>query len=122
MRNKKWMLCSMIALVAFFMFSCSKTNHDQQNAGEGDLHLPPLDPTLVQQGQQVFRYETFGDETFWTDVLQMNKVIETAVDPTTALSVGLKVDASAIPAAVVAGIQNGTISLTDPQTTLALYH
>jgi mono/diheme cytochrome c family protein len=79
-----------------------------------------LDQELVKQGQQVFRYWTFGDETFWTDVLQMNKVIETAVDPTTALSVGLKVDATAIPAAVVAGIQDGSVSLTDPQTTLAL--
>jgi len=50
----------------------------------------------------------------------MNKVIEAAVDPTTALSVGLKVDATAIPAAVVAGIRDGSVSLTDPQTTLAL--
>jgi hypothetical protein len=79
-----------------------------------------LDPALVQQGQQVFRYWTFGDETFWTDQLHMNQVIETAVSPKTALAVGLKVDATALPAAVVAGIQNGSISLDDPQTTLAL--
>ena len=50
----------------------------------------------------------------------MNNVIESAVDPTTALSVGLKVDADALPPTVVAGIQDGSISLTDPQTTLAL--
>jgi len=42
------------------------------------------------------------------------------VDPTTALTVGLKVDADALPAAVVTGIQNGSISLTDPATTIAL--
>src|SRR5690242_8533230 len=52
--------------------------------------LPKLDPTLVAQGKDIFRYDTFGDETFWTDTLQMNQVIEAAVDPTTALSVGLK--------------------------------
>ena len=109
-----------VLVAALALFSCSKTDKGHLPPGEGELNLPPLDNKLVQQGQQVFRYETFGDETFWTDVLQMNKVIETAVDPTTALSVGLKVDASAIPAAVVAGIQNGTVSLTDPQTTLAL--
>lgn len=109
-----------VLVAALTLFSCSKTDKGHLPPGEGELNLPPLDTKLVQQGQQVFRYETFGDETFWTDVLQMNKVIETAVDPTTALSVGLKVDASAIPAAVVAGIQNGTVSLTDPQTTLAL--
>ena len=42
------------------------------------------------------------------------------VDPTTALEVGLKVDSEALPPAVVTGIQNGSISLTDPATTLAL--
>ncbi|GAO43035.1 hypothetical protein [Flavihumibacter petaseus] len=74
----------------------------------------------MNQGKEIFRFETFGDETTWTDVLKMNQVIETAVDPTTALSVGLKVDAAALTAAVVGGIQDGSISLTDPQTTLAL--
>jgi hypothetical protein len=77
------------------------------------------DTDLVAQGKQTFRYDTFGDETKWTDVLRMNEAIST-VDPTTALSVGLKVDSEALPAAVVTGIQNGSISLTDPATTVAL--
>ena len=82
--------------------------------------LPPLDPALVAQGKDIFRFSTFGDETFWTDTLQMNTVIQSAVDPTTALTVGLKVDAAALPATVVAGIKDGSISLTDPATTVAL--
>ena len=118
--KKKFMVPTLLLIAAFSLFSCNKIDFGNLPPGEGDLHLPPLDPKLVQQGQQVFRFWTFGDESFWTDTLQMNKVIEAAVDPTTALSVGLKVDASAIPASVVAGIQNGTVSLTDPQTTLAL--
>jgi hypothetical protein len=81
---------------------------------------PPLDPALVAQGRQIFREDTFGDEVFWTDVLGMHDVIASAVDPTTALSVGLKVDAEALPPAVVQGIQDGSISLTDPATTVAL--
>lgn len=81
---------------------------------------PPLDPALVAQGKEIFRTDTFGDEAFWTDVLHMNTVIASAVDPTTALSVGLKVDAEALPPAVVQGIQNGSISLTAPATTVAL--
>jgi mono/diheme cytochrome c family protein len=81
---------------------------------------PPLNPELQSQGQDVFRFETFGDETQWTDTLKMNEVIQAAVDPTTALSVGLKVDAEALPAQVVAGVQDGSISLTSPATTLAL--
>jgi len=79
-----------------------------------------VDPTLAAQGQNIFRFDTFGDESFWTDVLQMNQVIQSAVDPVTALSVGLKVDADALPAAVVAGIQDGSVSLTSPDTTIAL--
>jgi mono/diheme cytochrome c family protein len=78
------------------------------------------DAALVAQGQEIFRSDTFGDEALWTDALHMNDVIASAVDPTTALSVGLKVDAEALPPAVVQGIQNGSISLTDPATTVAL--
>ena len=75
---------------------------------------------LVAQGKQIFRFDTFGDETQWTDMLRMHEVIRTAVDPTTALSVGLKVDAQALPPAVVSGIQNGSVDLRSPATTVAL--
>lgn len=81
---------------------------------------PPDDSELVAQGREVFRFDTFGDETQWTDTLRMHEVIAAAVDPVTALSVGLKVDAEALPAEVVAGIQDGTISLTSTDTTIAL--
>ena len=75
---------------------------------------------LVAQGTQIFRFDTFGDEIQWSDTLRMHEVIGAAVDPVTALSVGLKVDAEALPPAVVLGIQNGTIDLTSPATTVAL--
>jgi mono/diheme cytochrome c family protein len=74
---------------------------------------------LVAEGKQTFRFDTFGDETKWTDALRMNEVVS-AVDPTTALSVGLKVDSDALPATVVAGIKDGSVSLTDPATTVTL--
>ena len=75
---------------------------------------------LVKQGRQIFRFDTFGDERQWTDVLRLHEVIAAAVDPVTALSVGLKVDAEALPAAVVAGIRNGSVDLKSPATTIAL--
>ena len=75
---------------------------------------------LIAQGKEIFRFDTFGDETQWSDTLRMHEVIAKAVDPTTALSVGLKVDAEALPAAVVQGIQNGSIDLKSPDTTIVL--
>ena len=118
--KKKLVIPALLLVAAFSLFSCNKKDLGHVPPGKGELHLPPLDPALVQQGQQVFRYETFGDETFWTDQLHMNEVIEAAVSPKTALAVGLKVDASALPPTVVDAIQKGQVNLDDPQTTLAL--
>lgn len=80
----------------------------------------PIDQALIDQGREIFRFDTFGDETQWSDQLRMHEVIAAAVDPVTALSVGLKVDAEALPAQVVQGIEDGTISLTSTATTIAL--
>jgi mono/diheme cytochrome c family protein len=80
----------------------------------------PMNPALIASGQTIFRFDTYGDQTFWTDTLRMHEVIRTSVSPATALSVGLKVDVDALPGAVKAGIQNGSINLTNPATTVAL--
>jgi hypothetical protein len=80
----------------------------------------PLNPALIAQGKRIFRFETYGNETFWTDTLRLHEVIRTAVSPKTALSVGLKVDIDALPAQIRAGLQAGTINLDDPATTVAL--
>ncbi|MFN2461445.1 MAG: hypothetical protein ABR591_12270, partial [Candidatus Velthaea sp.] len=75
---------------------------------------------LIKQGQGIFRSDTFGDEAFWTNTLQMNAVIQSAVSPKTTLSVGLKVDADALPADVVAALQSGAVDLNSPATTVTL--
>jgi len=88
--------------------------------GSQATKAPTVDEALAEHGKAIFRFDTFGDETLWTDRLRMHEVIATAIDPTTALAVGLKVDADALPAAVVRGIQDGTVDLKDPATTVAL--
>ena len=80
----------------------------------------PLDPALVAQGKTVFRLDTYGDETFWTDTLRMHEVIAAAVSPATALSVGLKVDLDTLPQAVRDAIVAGQVDLNSPATTVAL--
>jgi mono/diheme cytochrome c family protein len=76
-------------------------------------------PRNSPDGQAIFRFDTFGDEQLWTDVLRMNEVVAT-VSPATALSVGLKVDAGALPPAVIRALRAGQIDLNDPAVTLTL--
>ena len=79
-----------------------------------------LSPLTLAAGRRVFRFETFGDEQFWTDTARMHEVVQKSVSPTTALSVGLKVDADAIPPDVAQAIREGKVDLNSPATTLAL--
>jgi hypothetical protein len=69
----------------------------------------------ADDGQSIFRFDTFGDEQLWTDVLQMNQVIQSSVSPAKALAVGLKVDSTVLPADFLA-----THSVNDPATTVEL--
>ena len=72
-----------------------------------------------RSGQAIFRYDTFGDEQLWTDVLRMHEVIA-AVNPATALAVGLKVDVEALPRKIIAALRAGQVDLTDPAVTIEL--
>jgi mono/diheme cytochrome c family protein len=72
-----------------------------------------------QTGQQIFRFDTFGDEQLWTHVLRMHEAVAT-VDPATALAVGLKVDLDALPPSIVEALRAGQVDLTSPAVTKAL--
>ena len=83
---------------------------------------------MMKEGQETFRFNTFGDEDFWGDTLKLHQAIEGAklggvgpgVSPATALAVGLKVDVDALPASLIAALEAGKVNLNDPATTLAL--
>jgi mono/diheme cytochrome c family protein len=75
---------------------------------------------VLERGQEIFRFDTFGDERFWTDTLRMHEVIQAAVTPSVALSVGLKVDADALPREVKDALAAGQVNLNSTATTLAL--
>lgn len=57
----------------------------------------PVSSAKTPDGKSIFRFDTFGDEQFWTGTLRMHEVIQAAVSPAAALGVGLKVDAAALP-------------------------
>ncbi len=90
---------------------------------------------MIDEGRRTFRFDTFGDEAFWGDTLQLHKAIEgtgfvggvatpdlklNGVSPKTALAVGLKVDVDALPDALKRQLAAGRVNLDDPATTLAL--
>jgi hypothetical protein len=83
---------------------------------------------LVRQGKQTFRFDTFGDQSFWGGTLQLNKAIAGAkhggvgpgLSPKQALALGLKVDVNALPKSLQQAILAGKVNLNDPGVTLAL--
>jgi hypothetical protein len=112
---------------------------EAQSTGSGHKSVASTSPTgdrliehhaqeMIERGRQTFRYDTFGSEAFWGDKLQLHKAIAGekhgglggGVSPKTALAVGLKVDADALPDAVKQQIKDGKVNLDDPATTLAL--
>lgn len=93
---------------------------DRQISGNADR--------MMEQGREIFRFDTFGDEAFWGDTLRLHQAIQgekfggvgPGVSPRTALAVGLKVDADALPISLVRQLRRGRVNLDDPATTLAL--
>jgi hypothetical protein len=83
---------------------------------------------MMKEGQQVFRFDTFDDQTFWGDALRLHQAIEgtkfggvgPGLSPNAALSVGLKVDVDALPASLIEQLMQGKVNLDDPAVTLAL--
>ena len=77
------------------------------------------EPNKESDGREIFRFDTFGDEQLWTNVLRMHEVLAT-VDPATALSVGLKVDVDALPLRLISALRADQVDRTDPAVTAAL--
>src|SRR5262249_6058452 len=109
--------------LAVMMASAAPTPHGGADA-ENARHAQ----AMLDEGKRTFRYDTFGSEAFWGDALGLHKAIAgeknggvgPGVSPKTALSVGLKVDADALPGELKKQLAAGKVNLDDPATTLAL--
>ena len=80
---------------------------------------PQFGSAMSKNGQEIFRYDTFGDEQLWTDTLRMHEALA-GVTPAVALSVGLKVDVDALPPPVIAALVAGQLNVNDPRVTRRL--
>jgi len=124
-----------ILFVGVFLFAALTLLHESSLlAEEGPEHsrddkkVDRQAQATLDLGKQIFRFDTFGDEAWWGDTLKLHQAIAGArnggvgpgVSPKTALAVGLKVDADALPDALKKQIKAGKVDLDDPATTLAL--
>lgn len=94
--------------------------HATAAQGSFDETIGLHEADLMQNGRQIFRFDTFGDERFWSDTLKLPQAIAAGVSPATALAVGLKLDVDMVPRPILSAIANGAINLQDPANTLAL--
>ena len=121
---------AIFAAVLLLVTAVVVTRHSLPVRAESTKSNPVVENAAqkIEQGQQTFRFDTFGDEVFWGDTLKLHQAIEGAklggvgpgVSPATALAVGLKIDVDALPRHLVEEIEKGKVNLSDPAVTLAL--
>jgi hypothetical protein len=105
-----------------------KSMKQEPQLSEFDRVISENTQQMIEEGRQIFRSDTFGDEAFWGDTLKLHQAIAGAklggvgpgVSPKTALAVGLKVDVDALPPALVEQLKAGKVDLDNSATTLAL--
>ena len=126
------LLIGFVLLIGLGLGTREPANAEEQTSrkalSENDRQISAHAQRMMDEGREIFRFDTFGSEAFWGDALQLHKAIAgeknggvgVGVSPKTALAVGLKVDAEALPASLVAQIKAGKVNLDDPATTLAL--
>lgn len=120
-----------LVMICFLCVAFARNSDDDGNTkpvSSADRTITSNARDMVKNGRQIFRFDTFGDESFWGDTLHLDKALEGAklggvgpgVSPRTALAVGLKVDVDALPPSLVLALQSNKVNLDDPATTLAL--
>ncbi len=124
-------LLALIA-IALLLVSSSRAQDDSTSRSKKikafDDQISDNAGQMIKEGREIFRNDTFGDEEFWGDLLQLHTAIKGAqlggvgpgVSPKTALGVGLKVDSDALPNSLTKRLKKGKVNLDDPATTLAL--
>lgn len=133
--NPKTMIVAALGIIGLFGFVIASDAQSPKKGKSAPAAQRGVDAEnarhalrMLEEGRRTFRYDTFGSEAFWGDTLQLHRAIAgernggigPGVSPKTALSVGLKVDADALPATLKKQLAAGKVNLDDPATTIAL--
>jgi hypothetical protein len=106
----------------------SQNQNKEKKLRNFDAEIVANATEFLEDGRATFRFDTFGDEVFWGDALQLHQAIKGAnlggvgpgISPSTALSLGLKVDVDPLPQPLINRLKQGRVDLNDPATTVAL--
>src|SRR6266542_851094 len=66
-----------LVIISISLIQCTNSSTAQTvatNKESDDLNSANA-KKMLEEGEQTFRFETFGDEAYWTDALQLNKAI-----------------------------------------------
>src|SRR5215216_1723285 len=83
-----------LALPLLYSAPTARPPHPDGRHATADQEVIQHAQQLVEEGRQIFRFDTFGDEAFWGDTLKLHRALA-QVSPKAALALGLKVDVDA---------------------------
>ncbi|MEO6624936.1 MAG: hypothetical protein ABIN37_08900 [Burkholderiaceae bacterium] len=87
-------------LLVAFIASCGGGGDSGSDGPTSSEAAVPHQTGNAVSGKQVFRFETFGNERFWTDAVRLQQgIVAAGVTPIQALGLGLSVDIEALDAA-----------------------
>lgn len=118
-RRSLWIAVAAVATAALVANLPATDAKPRRKSAGFDAEIERNSASLVLEGRETFRFETFGDEAFWGGQLRLHESIG-AAKPRDALALGLKIDVDALTAPIKRGITRGTVDLDDPAVTREL--
>ena len=120
----------LLAVIILFLITATAIMFSKAtvDGGQFDQAIFQNTETMMEEGRETFRHDTFGDEAFWAGALRLHEAIAgedhggvgPGLTPEAALTLGLKVDTEALPQEVLDAIAQGQVDLQDPAVTLVL--
>ena len=137
MERKRSICVAAATILPLAVFSCAPIPKDvatdpavqaEQKRADFDGRIEEHSRRMFEEGRETFRYDAFGSEDFWGKSLRLHEAIlgekqggtGAGLTPRQALQAGLKVDVGKVPRILVEVLQEGAVSLDNPETTLEL--
>lgn len=106
----------------------AQRDDDERSLRGFDAQISDNASRMLREGRRIFRFDTLGSEAFWGDKLKLHQAVAGAagggagagLSPGMALTLGLKIDAAALPDDLVQAVKDRKVNLNDAGVTLQL--